>query len=375
MNANERDEKHKTDQFIIKKEEISPPLSSSQISKLFTDTTSKVTTQPSTLNRSRSTSFHQGRQSRMTTVSDYHSLPDSPAVHYLSSFAAPDDYVNQSEGIDEGDVYEHYIFGRLIGRGSFSECRILLKKEKMDLIEFAAKIVGKQDIDFDRELIIQKSLCHTNILPVLDEFDLKKKRVVVYPLARRGSLYSMLSEKGTFSEVDSRLLFRQLASAVNYLHKVKKIVHWDIKLENILMESDCKLMLADFGLAEVFDELEDGFHVHPSECKGSPLYCPPEQIDPCKKEQVFSRISRFLLGKKSDSWSMGIVLYAMIQGKLPFNESYFPRLQLSISTGSFDPLPSSTSPEIRDLLARLLTVDVIERIDTEAILRHAWFNK
>lgn len=180
--------------------------------------------------------------------------------------------------------------------------------------------------------------------------------VLVMEYAAGGELYDYLSERKVLTEDEARRIFRQITIAVFYCHK-HKICHRDLKLENILLDQTGNAKIADFGLSNVFDNrrLLNTF------C-GSPLYASPEIV----KGTPYH-------GPEVDCWSLGVLLYTLVYGAMPFDGSNFKRLTRQISASDyFEPkIPSTASPLIRDMLTKC----PIKRADIEKICSHWWVNE
>lgn len=149
-------------------------------------------------------------------------------------------------------------------------------------------------------------------------FENREKMVLVMEYAAGGELYDYLSERKVLGEHEARRIFRQIATAVFYCHK-HKICHRDLKLENILLDQVGNAKIADFGLSNVFDEqrLLNTF------C-GSPLYASPEIV----KGTPYH-------GPEVDCWSLGVLLYTLVYGAMPFDGSNFKRLVKQISQSDY----------------------------------------
>lgn len=149
-------------------------------------------------------------------------------------------------------------------------------------------------------------------------FENREKMVLVMEYAAGGELYDYLSERKVLTEHEARRIFRQIATAVFYCHK-HKICHRDLKLENILLDQVGNAKIADFGLSNVFDEqrLLNTF------C-GSPLYASPEIV----KGTPYH-------GPEVDCWSLGVLLYTLVYGAMPFDGSNFKRLVKQISQSDY----------------------------------------
>lgn len=216
-----------------------------------------------------------------------------------------------------------------------------------------------------REISILRQLRHRNIIQFIEVicFEEEHKVYVVMELAEGGELFRYIVDKIVLGEAAARKFFRQLVSAVEYLHG-NFVVHRDLKLENILLNKrQDSIKVADFGLSEV---IEPG-----KLCKkrcGSLQYMAPEIIDDdCG-----------YVGPPSDIWSMGVLLYTMVMGSLPFCECRNEReLLAAIASGSYLHKSdiSRLSDECIDLLIRILNPNPDTRITMDAIREHPWVNK
>uniref|UniRef100_A0ABL0DHA2 Protein kinase domain-containing protein n=1 Tax=Rhodnius prolixus TaxID=13249 RepID=A0ABL0DHA2_RHOPR len=245
-----------------------------------------------------------------------------------------------------------------LGQGTYGKVQLGINKETGQ--EVAIKTIKKCKIETEADLIrirreiqIMSSLRHPYIIHIYEVFENRDKMVLVMEYAAGGELYDYLSKQKVLEEGEARRIFRQIAMAVYYCHK-HQICHRDLKLENILLDEKGNAKIADFGLSNVFDSnrLLSTF------C-GSPLYASPEIV-----KGVPYR------GPEVDCWSLGVLLYTLVYGAMPFDGSNFKRLVRQISAGEyFEPkTPSNAS----DLIAGLLTVKGSDRLDIAAVCRHPW---
>ncbi|KAK9890858.1 hypothetical protein WA026_012203 [Henosepilachna vigintioctopunctata] len=248
-----------------------------------------------------------------------------------------------------------------LGQGTFGKVQLGINKETGQ--EVAIKTIKKSKIESEadlvrirREIQIMSSVQHPNIIHIYEVFENREKMVLVMEYAAGGELYDYLSERKVLTEDEARRIFRQIATACYYCHK-HKICHRDLKLENILLDENNNAKIADFGLSNVFDDqrLLNTF------C-GSPLYASPEIV----KGTPYH-------GPEVDCWSLGVLLYTLVYGAMPFDGSNFKRLVKQISQGDyFEPAkPSPASPLIRDML----TVNPKHRANIEQICSHWWVNE
>ena len=170
-----------------------------------------------------------------------------------------------------------------------------------------------------------------------------------------GDLYNLIEQRGRITEPEARIIFQQIISAVEYCHN-NQVTHRDLKPENILLDEQNRVKVGDFGLANL---MRDGEFFKTS-C-GSPNYAAPEVLS-----------GTMYCGSEVDIWSCGVVLYALLAGTLPFDETRLSALYEKIKTGEYH-MPYHFSEPVRDLVARMLTVDPIARITTFEIKHHSWF--
>uniref|UniRef100_A0A1Y1ML94 Protein kinase domain-containing protein n=1 Tax=Photinus pyralis TaxID=7054 RepID=A0A1Y1ML94_PHOPY len=248
-----------------------------------------------------------------------------------------------------------------LGQGTYGKVQLGINKETGQ--EVAIKTIKKSKIETEadlvrirREIQIMSSVQHPNIIHIYEVFENREKMVLVMEYAAGGELYDYLSERKVLAEEEARRIFRQIATACYYCHK-HKICHRDLKLENILLDENGNAKIADFGLSNVFDDQR----LLSTFC-GSPLYASPEIVKGTPYQ-----------GPEVDCWSLGVLLYTLVYGAMPFDGSNFKRLVRQISQGDyFEPKkPSRASPLIRDML----TVNPRNRANIEKICLHWWVNE
>ncbi|GFS58476.1 NUAK family SNF1-like kinase 1 [Nephila pilipes] len=249
---------------------------------------------------------------------------------------------------------------RKLGQGTYGKVQLAINRETGQ--EVAVKTIKKNKIENEQDLIrirreiqIMSSIQHPHITHIYEVFENKDKIVLVMQFASGGELYDYLSEKKVLSDLEARRIFRQIAAAVYYCHK-NKICHRDLKLENILLDEKGNAKIADFGLSNVFDEK----HLLNTYC-GSPLYASPE---------IVKGVPYY--GPEVDCWSMGVLLYTLVYGAMPFDGSNFKKLVTQISEGDyFEPKNKSNAS---DLIRKLLTVNPSKRATIVDICVDYWVN-
>lgn len=262
--------------------------------------------------------------------------------------------------------------GKTLGRGATG--RVLLASHQTTGQKAAVKVVSKSELNDDeinkkssdegglpygieREIIIMKLLTHPNVLRLYDVWETSKALYLVLEYVEGGELFDLLVERGPLQEVEAVKYFRQIILGTAYCHALG-ICHRDLKPENLLLDSGFNVKLADFGMAA----LESNGKLLETSC-GSPHYAAPEIVSGLKYH-----------GAASDIWSCGVILFALLTGRLPFDDENIRNLLLKVQAGSFD-MPSELSREAQDLVGMMLTVDPMKRIPTDKILYHPLLTK
>ncbi|XP_049893472.1 NUAK family SNF1-like kinase 2 [Epinephelus moara] len=257
------------------------------------------------------------------------------------------------------NLKHRYEFLETLGKGTYGKVK-KAKERSGRLVAIKSirkeKIKDEQDlVHIRREIEIMSSLCHPHIITIYEVFENKDKIVIVMEYASRGDLYDYICDKRNISERETRHFFRQIVSAVHYCHQ-NGIVHRDLKLENILLDDNGNVKIADFGLSNLYhgDEYLQTF------C-GSPLYASPEIVN-----------GRPYRGPEVDTWSLGVLLYTMVHGTMPFDGNNHKALVQQISTGNYRK-PSNPS-DACGLIRWMLMVNPERRATIEEIAGHWWLN-
>ncbi|KAK8824972.1 hypothetical protein WA538_005637 [Blastocystis sp. DL] len=247
-----------------------------------------------------------------------------------------------------------------LGTGSFG--KVKLATHVITGIKVAIKILSKERIKkldmlakVKREIRILQSFNHPHIVRLYEVIDTPTDIFLVMEYVPGGELFDYIVRKGRLPENEARRFFQQIISGVEYCHK-HNIVHRDLKPENLLLDEDNNIKIADFGLANF---LMDGDFLSTS-C-GSPNYAAPEVIS-----------GRLYAGPEVDVWSSGVILYALLCGRLPFDDENIPSLFRKIKNGLYR-LPSFLSKGARELIPVMLMNDPIKRITIPDIRKDPWF--
>jgi len=211
-----------------------------------------------------------------------------------------------------------------------------------------------------REIYIMRSLKHKHIVRMHEVLSSESKLYIVMDFVRGGELFHHLEKYGRVDESDARKYFQQLVDGVDFCHK-SGVAHRDLKPENILLDENGDIRITDFGFSSMrgVDVNADLLH---TQC-GTPDYCAPEIIE-CS--------SKGYSGAKVDAWSCGIILFALLAGRLPFVEQDTEKLYDLILACQVQ-YPNCISPQARDLLQHLLVRDPAKRFDLQAVKHHPWF--
>ncbi|XP_050393885.1 calcium/calmodulin-dependent protein kinase type II delta chain isoform X7 [Patella vulgata] len=268
----------------------------------------------------------------------------------------------QTSLVKFNDIYE---LKEELGKGAFSIVRRCVQKASG--LEFAAKIINTKKLSardhqkLEREARICRLLKHSNIVRLHDNIQDDGFHYLVFDLVTGGELFEDIVAREFYSEADASHCMQQILESVNYCHQ-HGIVHRDLKPENLLLASKAKgaaVKLADFGLAiEVQGDQQAWFGF-----AGTPGYLSPEVL---RKDPY---------GKPVDIWACGVILYILLVGYPPFWDEDQHRLYAQIKSGAYDyPSPEwdTVTPEAKNLINSMLTVNPAKRINASEALKHPW---
>jgi serine/threonine protein kinase len=241
-----------------------------------------------------------------------------------------------------------------IGKGNFATVSLGIHEETKEKV--AIKQIKKSELNNNNfllnEINIQKYLFHPYLIKMYCVIEKEESIFIITEYCSKGDLLSNLIKNGTYTEEKSCKIFQQVLSSLEYLHK-NNICHRDIKPENILLDEYGDAKLSDFGLSKKFEKSE--FLKTPC---GSPLYAAPERLT-----------GKPYNGKKIDIWSLGISLYTMVCGELPFDvddENDMKTLVYKITNGIYT-IPDNVSSEFKDLISKILEINPDKRINIDCI--------
>lgn len=268
------------------------------------------------------------------------------------------------ESIQPGSKIPGYILNNKIGQGSFSN--VYKATHIVTQVDCAIKIISKSSLTdqqakqlVDNEIAIMKELDHPFIIQFYESFEDDNNIYISMEYAENGSVYSYIKKNGKFDECSSRELFCEILSAMDYLHNNLKIAHRDIKAENILLDKNNHIRLIDFGFSKKFDDQAKSF----SNACGSPAYAAPEIL------------KGNLHGPSSDIWSLGVVLYVLLSGTLPFTDENMQRLLQKIIYTEPKYMTDSFNAQTKDLVQKMLKKDSKYRLTLSGIYKNLWVRK
>lgn len=256
-----------------------------------------------------------------------------------------------------------WIIGECVGKGANGRVRIAKHRRTGQLA--AVKIIPlhpvtssrasiatqqarleKKRFGVDREIIMMKLMNHPNIIRIYDVFEGERELYLVLEYVEGGELFDLLFNCGRLPPLEALSFFKQIVYGLNYAHSFS-IIHRDLKPENILIHSlnPPFIKIADWGMAAFAPPA-----LHLETFCGSPHYASPEIVNGLKYK-----------GSASDIWSCGVILFALLAGRLPFDDKNLDTLLSKVKAGKYT-VPDYFDPEAKDLLTRMLAVDVNSRI-------------
>uniref|UniRef100_A0A3Q3F3W1 non-specific serine/threonine protein kinase n=1 Tax=Labrus bergylta TaxID=56723 RepID=A0A3Q3F3W1_9LABR len=252
---------------------------------------------------------------------------------------------------DEQPHIGNYRLLKTIGKGNFA--KVKLARHILTGREVAIKIIDKTQLN---PTSLQKSLPLCLAVQLFEVIETDKTLYLIMEYASGGEVFDYLVAHGRMKEKEARAKFRQIVSAVHYCH-LKNIVHRDLKAENLLLDADANIKIADFGFSNEFSAGSklDTF------C-GSPPYAAPELFQGKKYD-----------GPEVDIWSLGVILYTLVSGSLPFDGQNLKELRERVLRGKYR-VPFYMSTDCEGILRRFLVLNPTKRCSLEQIMKDKWMN-
>lgn len=289
------------------------------------------------------------------------SPPKSPVPNPADSPSPSKATLGDQRNTNGTIIADRYRLERTIGKGSYGKVKAALDLQGGGRV--AIKFIARSSIRkpahtvrIRREINLLTALHHPNIVGLQETVETAQDIVLVMEYVRGADLFERIvgHEGQRFPEAEARPLMEQIVAAIEYCH-AHRVVHRDLKPENVMVNGEGRVKLIDFGFANMF---------HPrgfleTNC-GSPLYAAPEIVQGIR-----------YVGPEVDVWSLGVILFAVLTGTLPFEDDQLKGLYAKICAGNFT-MPSYLSAGARDLIRSMLTLDVRQRYTISQVARHPW---
>jgi 5'-AMP-activated protein kinase, catalytic alpha subunit len=254
---------------------------------------------------------------------------------------------------------EHYRAGKMLGRGAFGKVNLGMHKLTRKLV--AIKSINKEYLSEEKqrnkvmhEVNLLLKLRHESVVKLYETFQTSRHIMLVMELCAGGDLLNFVRKRKKLDENIARVLFKQIIEGIGYIHS-KKILHRDIKLDNILLDGKGRVKIADFGVSKTVQKGEVM-----KEQSGTPAYIAPEII----RDKGYK-------GFKADLWSAGVVLFALLYGTVPFKANNMKDLHAQIMEARYN-MKDEISESAKSLIRGLLNVDPHKRLSVTQVLQHEW---
>ncbi|XP_010275071.1 PREDICTED: CBL-interacting serine/threonine-protein kinase 23-like isoform X1 [Nelumbo nucifera] len=258
-----------------------------------------------------------------------------------------------------------YDLGRTLGEGTFAKVKFARNAETGENV--AIKILDKEKVlkhkmvgQIKREISTMKLIRHPNVIRMYEVMASKTKIYIVLEFVNGGELFDKIASHGRLKEDEARKYFQQLINAVDYCHS-RGVFHRDLKPENLLLDANGILKVSDFGLSALPQQVREDGLLHTT-C-GTPNYVAPEVIN-----------NKGYDGAKADLWSCGVILFVLMAGYLPFEDSNLMQLYKKIFKADFN-CPSWFSTSAKKLIKRILDPNPATRISISEVIENEWFKK
>jgi tRNA A-37 threonylcarbamoyl transferase component Bud32 len=279
-----------------------------------------------------------------------------------SSSKVPQFSRNRNKGMTKSTTVGQYVVSKSIGQGTFGKVKLgihTMTSEKVAIkVLQKSKIKEAADVErVSREIAILKKVNHDQVVRLFEVIDTPQAIYLIMEFCEGGELFDYIVKHTRIKETVAVKFFHQIIDGIDYLHKTH-VIHRDLKPENLLMQrrpEGWHIKVVDFGLSNT----DEGNRLLKTAC-GSPCYAAPEMIAGKKYK-----------GPLADLWSVGVILFAMVCGYLPFEDNNTSQLYKKILRGAYK-APKFISPQVNDLIARILNTDPNHRYTVADIRRHPW---
>lgn len=261
-------------------------------------------------------------------------------------------------------LMQRYELGHMLGQGTFA--KVYHARNLKSGQSVAIKVIDKEKVlrvglidQIKTEISVMRLVRHPNVVQLYEVMANKTKIYFAMEYVKGGELFNKVA-RGKLKEDVARKYFQQLIGAIDFCHS-REVYHRDLKPENLLLDENENLKVTDFGLSALWQSRRQDGLLHTT-C-GTPAYVAPEVIN--KKGYD---------GAKADIWSCGVVLFVLLAGYLPFQDSNLMEMYRKISKGDFK-FPQWFSPEVRKLLSKILDPNPSTRLTVAKIIENSWFKK
>lgn len=258
-----------------------------------------------------------------------------------------------------------YELGRTLGEGTFAKVKFARNVETDENV--AIKILDKEKLlkhkmigQIKREISTMKLIRHPNVIRMYEVMASRTKIYIVLEFVTGGELFDKIASKGRLKEDEARKFFQHVINAVDYCHS-RGVCHRDLKPENLLLDANGVLKVSDFGLSALPQQVREDGLLHTT-C-GTPNYVAPEVIN-----------NKGYDGAKADLWSCGVILFVLMAGYLPFEDSNLATLYKKIFKADFT-CPPWFSSSAKKLIKRILDPNPVTRITIAEVIENEWFKK
>ncbi|CAI0544824.1 unnamed protein product [Linum tenue] len=262
-----------------------------------------------------------------------------------------------------------YELGRTLGEGTFAKVKFARNVENGENV--AIKILDKEKVlkhkmiaQIKREIATMKLIRHPNVIRMYEVMASKTKIYIVMEFVTGGELFDKIASRGRLKEDEARKYFQQLINAVDYCHS-RGVYHRDLKPENLLLDASGVLKVSDFGLSALPQQVREDGLLHTT-C-GTPNYVAPEALLQVINNKGYD-------GAKADLWSCGVILFVLMAGYLPFEDSNLMQLYKKIFKADFS-CPPWFSTSGKKLIKRILDPNPATRITIAEVIENEWFKK